>query len=29
MHALILVDIQNDFMPGGPLAVPGGDEIIP
>lgn len=29
MHALILVDIQNDFMPGGPLAVPFGDEIIP
>lgn len=29
MHALILVDIQNDFVPGGALAVPGGDEIIP
>ena len=29
MNALILVDIQNDFMPGGPLAVPFGDEIIP
>lgn len=29
MHALILVDIQNDFLPGGALAVPGGDEIIP
>ena len=29
MHALILVDIQNDFMPGGPLAVPFGDAIIP
>jgi nicotinamidase/pyrazinamidase len=29
MRALILVDIQNDFMPGGPLAVPLGDEIIP
>jgi nicotinamidase/pyrazinamidase len=28
MNALILVDIQNDFMPGGPLAVPLGDEII-
>lgn len=26
--ALILVDIQNDFLPGGALAVPGGDEII-
>lgn len=29
MSALILVDIQNDFLPGGALAVPGGDEIIP
>jgi nicotinamidase/pyrazinamidase len=29
MNALILVDIQNDFTPGGSLAVPGGDEIIP
>lgn len=29
MNALILVDIQNDFLPGGALAVPGGDEIIP
>lgn len=28
MNALILVDIQNDFLPGGALAVPGGDEII-
>lgn len=28
-HALIVVDIQNDFCPGGALAVPGGDEIIP
>jgi len=27
--ALILVDIQNDFLPGGALAVPQGDEIIP
>lgn len=27
--ALILVDIQNDFMPGGALAVRQGDEIIP
>ncbi|MEO8410139.1 MAG: bifunctional nicotinamidase/pyrazinamidase [Propionivibrio sp.] len=26
---LILVDIQNDFLPGGALAVPGGDAIIP
>ena len=28
MRSLILVDIQNDFCPGGALAVPGGDEII-
>lgn len=27
--ALILVDIQNDFLPGGPLAVPDGGQIIP
>ena len=26
--ALILVDIQNDFCPGGSLAVPYGDEIV-
>jgi nicotinamidase/pyrazinamidase len=29
MKALILVDIQYDFCPGGTLAVPEGDEIIP
>lgn len=29
MNVLILVDIQNDFVPGGALAVPGGDEVIP
>ncbi|HYG35637.1 MAG TPA: bifunctional nicotinamidase/pyrazinamidase [Clostridia bacterium] len=29
MRALILVDIQNDFLPGGALAVPEGDVIIP
>lgn len=29
MKALIIVDVQNDFCPGGALAVPGGDEIIP
>jgi len=29
MRALILVDIQNDFLPGGSLAVPAGDEVIP
>ncbi len=27
--ALIVVDVQNDFCPGGALAVAGGDEIIP
>ena len=26
---LIVVDVQNDFCPGGALAVSGGDEIIP
>lgn len=29
MKALILVDIQNDFIPGGALAVKDGDAIIP
>lgn len=29
MKALLIVDVQNDFMPGGSLAVPNGDEIIP
>ena len=29
MRALILVDIQNDFLPGGALAVPKGDEVVP
>lgn len=29
MKALILVDIQNDFLPGGTLAVPDGDAVIP
>jgi len=28
MKALLLIDIQNDFIPGGALPVPGGDEII-
>jgi nicotinamidase/pyrazinamidase len=27
--ALIIVDVQNDFCPGGALAVPQGDEVIP
>jgi nicotinamidase/pyrazinamidase len=29
MRALILVDIQNDFMPGGPLGVPDGLAVLP
>ncbi|QMU29388.1 bifunctional nicotinamidase/pyrazinamidase [Adhaeribacter radiodurans] len=28
MKALLLIDIQNDFLPGGALAVPEGDQII-
>lgn len=28
-QALIIVDLQPDFLPGGPLGVPGGDAIIP
>ena len=28
-HALIVIDLQNDFCPGGGLAVAGGDEIVP
>ncbi|MCI0357143.1 MAG: bifunctional nicotinamidase/pyrazinamidase [Planctomycetaceae bacterium] len=27
--ALLLIDLQNDFLPGGALAVPCGDEVIP
>ncbi|WP_421927144.1 bifunctional nicotinamidase/pyrazinamidase [Neoaquamicrobium sediminum] len=27
--ALIVIDVQNDFCPGGALAVTGGDEIVP
>jgi len=27
--ALVLVDVQNDFLPGGSLAVPEGDAVIP
>lgn len=26
--ALIIVDVQNDFLPGGALAVAGGDEVV-
>ena len=29
MKALILVDLQNDFLPGGALAVAQGDEVLP
>ncbi len=29
MRALLILDVQNDFLPGGPLAVPRGDEVIP
>ncbi|HLW31789.1 MAG TPA: bifunctional nicotinamidase/pyrazinamidase [Aequorivita sp.] len=29
MKTLIVIDAQNDFMPGGSLAVPNGDKIIP
>jgi nicotinamidase/pyrazinamidase len=28
MECLILVDLQNDFCPGGALAVPAGDEVV-
>jgi nicotinamidase/pyrazinamidase len=28
-HALIIVDVQNDFCPGGKLAVAGGHGIVP
>jgi nicotinamidase/pyrazinamidase len=26
---LLVVDVQNDFCPGGALAVPGGDQVVP
>ncbi len=29
MKALIVVDVQNDFIPGGALPVPRGDEVVP
>jgi nicotinamidase/pyrazinamidase len=29
MQCLIVVDVQNDFCPGGALAVPNGDEVVP
>lgn len=28
MQALIVIDVQNDFCPGGALAVSGGDQIV-
>lgn len=28
MKTLLLIDIQNDFLPGGALAVPEGDQVI-
>jgi nicotinamidase/pyrazinamidase len=28
-EVVLIVDVQNDFCPGGALAVPGGDEIVP
>lgn len=27
--ALVLVDVQRDFLPGGALGVPGGDAVVP
>ena len=27
--ALLVVDVQNDFCPGGALAVPDGDAVVP
>lgn len=29
MKTLVIIDVQNDFMPGGALAVPEGDQIVP
>ena len=29
MKALLIVDVQNDFCPGGALAVPEGDKVVP
>jgi nicotinamidase/pyrazinamidase len=29
VRALIIVDVQNDFCPGGALAVPEGDRVVP
>ncbi|MCG8359765.1 MAG: isochorismatase family protein, partial [Kiloniellales bacterium] len=27
--ALLVIDVQNDFCPGGALAVPEGDQVVP
>lgn len=29
MKTLLIIDVQNDFMPGGSLAVPDGDKVVP
>lgn len=29
MKALLIVDVQNDFCPGGELGAPGNDEVVP
>lgn len=29
MEALLIIDVQNDFCPGGALEVPKGDEVVP
>lgn len=29
MKTLLIIDLQNDFMPGGSLAVPKADELVP
>lgn len=29
MDALLIIDVQNDFCPGGALAVPDGDAVVP
>ncbi|MFH5831913.1 bifunctional nicotinamidase/pyrazinamidase [Halalkalibaculum sp. DA3122] len=29
MQALLIIDVQNDFCPGGALEVPRGDEVVP
>ena len=29
VRALLIVDVQNDFCPGGELAVTGGNDIVP